>query len=93
MEVTVDGVRVALRVSDCRTRVRPTFGPDGSLTALRVRVRLRAGVDEAEGPLDLSDPQTARALTDALTAAERGRMEAAMARLRSLPTQLIVWAV
>ncbi len=72
------GVRVALTVSDCRTRVRPEFDGDGNLTALRVAARIRAGVDEVEGRLDLQSRSVLDALSRSLEALERSRMEAAL---------------
>ena len=73
------GVRVALTVSDCRTRVRPEFDGTGTLTALRVTTKLRAGVDEVEGRLDLDSPSVLEALSRSLETLERSRMEEALA--------------
>ncbi|MBR2666784.1 MAG: spore gernimation protein GerC [Oscillospiraceae bacterium] len=77
------GVRVALTLSDCRTRVRPEFDRDGTLTALRVTTRLRAGVDEVEGRLDLESMAVTEALCRSLETLERSRMEEALALAKS----------
>ena len=83
--VTVEapgGVRVALTVSDSRTRIRPEFDETGTLTALRVTARVRAGVDEVEGDLELESRVVLESLSRSLEALERSRMEAALASAR-----------